>query len=789
MRRPLIVVALGFMAGIIIAVYAALPLAAYAILSAVSAVLSILLFRFKRPRLRLAATLLLLAACGAAYYSARFSAHDLSVELTQQLISVRGIITDEPSVQQLPARSPRSMPMSSTSFSLDVSAAQANGDWLPTRGKLRAHVGEGSRQWQCGDEVIITGDFVPDRAARNPGERDMRQYWLRRGYLGSVNADSAGNVAIVGSSAWRAPIRLIFAGKDSMRNYLAANLPDFSARMLTCLLLGDRWALSADEQQKYVRTGTVHFLAVSGMNVALLAGSVWLILTILGLGARPTAAIVAVVTISYALLSGLQPPILRAAAMSIALCIGYWLERKPDGLNSLGLAALIVLVLDPSDIVNIGFQLSFASVAGIVLLNERIRNFIFGDRSLQERLTMPSERRLIRDSARSHIENALSISLAASAASLPLVAYSFNYISPLIPLYNLILGPFFWIIMVIGLPATVLGPVVGLAAWPFLTASDYLSRALDAVTEFLSHLPATPLYTRSPHLAWLLIYFALLLFLVARPRLKIRFAYAAGIALALANVFIWTQWIEPPRRPSITVLDVGDGCAAITETTGGHHVLYDAGSATISSVGEKIITPYLWERHISRLEAVIISHADSDHYNGVMAVIERFRVEQVILPTCMEHTPAGRELISEITLRGVPIKYLSRGDTLQLGETTIAAIHPPAPPSAFDRQVINETSLVIRLDDPAGSILLAGDAQTKALAALERQRELLRADILLAPHHGRKTEGIEQFLAAAAPRLVLISAKELPCAAYQQWPNIVTRDAGAITLPLPVAAP
>ena len=789
MRRPLMLTAAAFAAGIAAAAaFSPRPLVALALATAVAAAALPVLRARSSPGAALALVMVAVAGTGGAWYSARTPQANADARARssgRDIACLCGVVRSEPRIRAFPCLDRE--PIESTSFVLAVRAVAGGGTWIPAKGRVRVRIGEAARRLQYGDEIILSCILRSYRGRRNPGGFDARRHFLRQGIVAGAWAPLPANAVITGRRGGLPGARYVFAAKRAMRAFVSDRFSPGSAATIRCLILGERHALPAERLKDFRHTGTIHFLAVSGLHVGLLAATVWFLLALPGVGRRTTAAVVILVVLCYALLGGMRPSILRAAVMCAAVCAGYIVERRPDLLNAIGLAAIVVLLIDPADVLSAGFQLSFVAVLGIAVLGSRLRNRIFGDPTLEERLTVAEERGVVRYWLRRYVADGLSISIAAWLVVAPLGAYYFNLVTPFTPLINLLFAPLVWLALLAGFPAVVLGPILGGFVEPLVILAGWAASTMNHAAALLARIPATHMYVARPHPGWVVVYFLVLAAVAFGRGLSVRRRYVVVAGLVAANVFVWSAWRLGDSRPLLTALDVGDGAATVLHLSKGATLLYDAGGGLGAPAGERVIAPCLWSRGVRRIDAIIISHSETDHTSGLIDVIERFPVGTVLLPEGFDRTERGATLLAELRSHDVDVRMVSRGDAFHIGDAAITVLHPPPSPSPFDRATANDASLVVRLEDPAGRVLLTGDVEEKGITGLLRQRGKLAADILLAPHHARRAARLDEFLAAVRPEVIVVSGASPPRdAAYAPYRVLGTWESGAVTVPLSV---
>jgi competence protein ComEC len=486
-------------------------------------------------------------------------------------------------------------------------------------------------------------------------------------------------------------------------------LPPASAALLSGLLLGERRALPPEIDEGFRRAGVYHVLAVSGFNVALVASAVFLLARLIGFGTRSAAAGAAVAVVGFGAVVGPQASVLRAVVMAVLVLAALLLDRDTAVLNSLAAAALLILALRPFDLLEPGFQLSFAATAGIVLA--------------------PHPRNVVLV--------ALTVSAAAQAAVLPITLWHFHQVSVVGLVANLAVVPLAAVATVVGLAGVVLafvweaaGQVALEAVWPVLLAQ----RAAVAVA---ATLPGALIYLPSPPAVAVACYtVALLAGAVAwrlrrtDPRAMRSLLATGGGALVLAvGLAAWPLVHPADGRLRVAVLDVGQGDALVVEGPDGRAIVIDAGpgGAGRLDAGERAVSPYLWWRGLLRVAATVITHEHTDHAGGMAAVRERFPGADVW--TARDLTTAPRALGGAVV-------------------TALPLIAGPRP---------NDRALVLRVEYGAVSFLLTSDVPGVVEHALVDRHWSLRSTVLKVAHHGARDSSVAPFLAAVRPTVAAVS--------------------------------
>jgi competence protein ComEC len=676
LRTPLVPIAVAFAAGI--GATAVLPAALWWALwlAAVGAV--VILLGLDRPIGAAMAVFASVLAIGALRAAAPpLPANDVARLSLPREARLDGRITAEP-VRLAPER---------LRVLLDVSAV----DGAPRTGRVQLTIYGSGVSLQAGQRIDVTARLRHARGFRNPGGFDYAAFLARDDIhlLGAANARSI--IVVDATTPWAVEIR---------RRALAAmerSLPPVSAALLGGLLLGARGDLPADVLDGFRRAGVYHVLAVSGFNVALIASAVFAT-AVLARAARRTAAIAAiVVVVGFAAVVGPEPSVLRAAIMAVLVLVALLLDRESSVVNSLALAALVILTARPGDLGDPGFQLSFAATLGIVLA------------------PIP----------RGYVLGSIAVSLAAQLAVLPITLAHFNQVSTIGLVVNLAVVPLAGLATVLGLAAVAVSAVSDVVAgaifdatWPVLIVLRGLVRIGASVPGALLHLPA-PHWTAT--IAYAIGLGAALLAWTERndrPRIThVAGACAFWLLLAASLIAAWPLIRPPGDRLRVTVLDVGRGQAIVVERPDGRSAVVLAG--TRPETAERVVAPYLWDRGVREIAAIVAAH---DAHDTAARLRKLFTVRDASrdpLPT-VEVIPDTRGSVTAVTVELGLASFLVALDANAL--VTRPARHPTVltldvaagQPSAPTGATISVLSVGARERDRGFNTFSSADAWRRA---------------------------------------------------------------------------
>jgi len=536
---------------------------------------------------------------------------------------------------------------------------------------------------------------------------------------------------------------------DALRADLArplrALVPEPESGILLGIVLGERASISRELASAFASSGTTHLLAISGFNMTLVGTAVALALR----GrARPVACAIATVgaIVMYSVLVGLAPSVMRAALMASVASCGLASGRRAATANALCVAVTAMLFADPAATGDLGFVLSAAATAGLVLWQA----------PLAARLTpLPGP-----------LREGLATTLAASAPTLPIVAAAFGRLSLVSPLANLVAVPLFPPLMLAGAAASVVGALSLDLARPVALVAYGCALVLRSVVEMFAALPLAAVSVPSGPLTGAIVALALvaaargapmirwrppplriarLSFAAPRPSFAApRAALLAVPALVVAGALAW-----PSADPQVRVraLDVGQGDAYLVEL-GGATLLIDGGPDPARLMEQLGASLPPWRR---RIDVLVLTHAHLDHGAGLIAALDRYEVGMTLEPAGLNPGPLA-DLWAAGIARAHAVRHVVRaGQRVHVADAVIAVLSPEDDPR------VDTPSLVLRIERGRFSALFMGDATDEALATLLLEPELLRSRLYVPPHHGAATPHGVPLARAVRPEVALIS--------------------------------
>ncbi len=581
-----------------------------------------------------------------------------------------------------------------------------------------------------------------DRERHNPG-------MMGGGRLYAYLEDVRGAEEIKGN-----PLNKWFQqNRDKLNQYLKTHFDSDSAALLSAITTGERSVMSEDLKDAFSTTGLAHLLSISGTHFGLFSMLIFGIFRIV-IGSVPyrflqrltiyltpsqASAIVSLpFMFFYLIISGASIPALRSFIMINIFLLGLLIGRKGFWLNSLLFAAFLICLWEPSAILNISFQLSFLAVLFIGLCIKE---------GGPQKGSEPSgcwQRSIHRVAGM--FKNTLLMSLSASLGTTPLVAYYFHYFSIISPAANIFITPFIGFILV---------PLSLLSAFVFMLSGHYpLQGLIAAITEtairgvrLFASIPAADIKMPSfPLIAVIIFYAGVMIYIVKGLGIMLRYV-SASVSILVFSGIIALPMISWKDDMAVTYLDVGQGDAAVIEASG-KIIAIDTGRTG------KELTSYLRYLGKRSIDALVITHADTDHSGGTSHVSKRLRVKEIWDNGLLVY-PDGPDGFKKTYIR-----HLERGDVLETEGLTITVLHPYKGFYTFsdsEAAAENNDSLVLKVRGKKSSFLFTADAADEAEWDMVHLGRWLKSDVIKVSHHGSRTSTTEDFLGAVSPDIGVIS--------------------------------
>lgn len=659
---------------------------------------------------------------------------------------------------------------------------------------------------EIGNVVQVDGELMHFEKATNPGQFDEANYYKVQGYRFKCISDSVIQKTSNSSLFWRVTKKI----KSKILNVYERVLNPEEYGLCAAMLLGESTFLDSEIKELYQKNGISHLIAISGLHITIIGMAIFRGIRKIGARLNIATIITIIFLIYYGVLTGFSVSTKRAVVMMIIFLMAEIVGRTYDIFSAMALSAFLILIQNPMQLYQVGFQLSYGAIIGIVLIYSNVLH------ALQ---------------VKNSILSGCLMSVCIQITTLPIVLYWF-YEFPLYSIViNLFLLPLSSILIGLAFLVGIIG-ILDIGVTSFLTGGvHYLLALIKILCKFFEQLPGCTQIWGKPSLTLIFVYYIgiivgisiVIYFLKLRGKMfeiyeelneeEMLLAINTNSKGAEAKMFEGIQiknksiaipnidefpkeirkylpkkkkfatilikmCLEPlnyhlilsamlilcilflPRRSKglqITMLDVGQGDCNYIETENGRNYIIDGGSSQIKQVGKYRILPFLKSKGRQRVDAIFISHSDEDHINGIIELIEaEFEIGQVILPELVNKSEAYLQLEDVIRQARIPIRYIQKGDKIIEQEFVIQCLHPE-PKFSYSSENAYSTVLKVLYEDT--TILFTGDVENEGEEALceSIKQEPCKVDILKVAHHGSKNSNTEELIARIEPNLSLIS--------------------------------
>jgi len=519
-----------------------------------------------------------------------------------------------------------------------------------------------------------------------------------------------------------------------MQDVIRESFPERTRAFLDAILLGDRYELDAADKTCLSEAGLYHVTAISGLHCAFLLS---LLTFLIGLHRRKLLCAVSIPILAfYALMVGLTPSIVRACVMLTMLLIAPIFERESDPVTSLSLALLLILAQNPFAVKSVSLQLSFAAMAGLITLTEKLYSRI---------------REKKRSRAAWFVLGSLATTAGALVFTVPLTAFYFGYLALLTPLSNLLCLWAAALTFVTGLAATLLGfiwlPLARLVA----VAPHFGAMYLLTAARGLTRLPWHAVYFANSYLKfWLVYVYAMFAACYFLERGKLRWLMAGGLAVATLALTVWLNTL-PMRSGSLhmVALDVGQGQSVVLHSKDAT-ALIDCGSSSYLDAGD-VTADYLQSVGIHALDYIVLTHYHDDHCDGLEVLLSRLKADMLVLPDIEPDDELRAGVLALAEQFGIPVRFVRDTEVLPLREASIT-VYPPLAEGDMNEECLSALCTAGDFD-----ALFTGDMDANTEYLLITAHAMPDVEVLMVGHHGSRYSTGGDLLAEVKPETAVVS--------------------------------
>ncbi len=688
-----------------------------------------------------------------------------------------------------------------TRFILKIEKLTDSQKSFPVVGKIRVTAYGRLPELHPGDRIAFHSKIRSIHNFNNPGGFDYKRYMSFKKIWGTSHF-SENKVKILERDAQNQWLSSTLSVRSKISTFIEQTGNGEPRAVLKALIIGEKNEIPKSLRQAFNRTGISHLLAISGLHIGIVATVSffffsWMLSLVppllwrawVGKGA---ALLSLLPVLTYGMIAGMSPSTQRAVIMVSIFMMTFLFKREQDPMNTLALAAALILVFYPPALFSISFQLSFSAVFFI----------IYGLSVLpaMKQKHEPGLTGFMRSRVKYKLFTFFMVSLLAILGTLPIVMYYFNQVSLVGLLTNFFFIPVIGFLVVpLGLIAVCILPFsTSLAGICMKTSAMILDYAINVVY-FISAIPFSGMKAITPGWLEICCFYLLLLIIIHLADIRKTNASASfrgdtpqpisasgsgrsflflkqkGIAITAvlllivlcADTIYWMHqrfWHKDLRA---TVIDVGQGSSTLMELPGGHTILVDGGGFSDNSafdMGEKVLAPLLWRKKIMTIDTLILSHTHSDHLNGLLFIAKHFNVKKVLSNHQKANTAGYREflkIIKQEKIRHPDYESLPR--EFSINDVRLKILYPPVDflqkINQYAWRNSNNNSLVVKAEFGSKSFLIPGDVMAEAeeeLVAMHGNN--LKSTALIAPHHGSHTSSTNKFLSRVKPEVMIISA-------------------------------
>jgi len=722
-------------------------------------------------------------------------------------LTIEGVISDNPQVS-----------LDRTELVVSSSRVVRNGEYIPASGRLLLNIGEPYR-FHYGEVIRFTTRLRIPHNFANPGGFDYERHLRYKGILVRGFVNDASGIVVLRSETGN-PLRTMMERfRDRIRTSIQQTAPSIEGKIIQAMILGEQKEIPRETMDRFNRTGTTHIIAISGFNIGIVAvftlfalrlflrSSEYLLLRWNRVTISTSFAIL--VVILYTFIAGSGISVVRASIMVVLFMVAILINRERDLYNTLALAAFLILAVSPPSLFDISFQLSFAAVASLLFLMPRLTALLPPPISLDSSgLGKKAWLLYLMNKALRTLILFCLATLSATLGTLPLILLYFNRLSLITLAANLLVVP---ILGVIAIPFSLL-IVLAVPISPALThfivqVSEALVRISLFIVEELAALPWASVYVATPTVPEMVAFYCLLISLAflldawnkkrsglppGKRAVVWKIMVVSVILFFTFNTILFHARDLHSGRLVFTALDVGQGSATLIRFPNGQRMLVDGGGFFDDSfdVGKYVLAPFLWHEKINRVDTVVLTHPHPDHLQGLLFILENFRVREVWTNGDEPDSPLYRSFLQGVHDRGVVLNRLSdRTPEIATSGVRIRILNPqgasktlravssdllpadvettdtgdpvaPALPVGRRSRIADETndrSLVIRFSFGKHSFLLPGDITEPVERRLIDSAVDLRSDVLFVPHHGGFRSSTPPFLEKVRPQIAIVS--------------------------------
>ncbi len=604
---------------------------------------------------------------------------------------------------------------------------------------------------EYGNLIEIKGEYSAPEVARNYKGFDYSQYLKTLNIYGTIKVEES---KIINKNQLSPILISINNIKEKMIDNANKNMPKRTANLLLGILIGERDNIQEDIIESFRTANLSHILAVSGAHTSYIILGITYLISKSKTPKRIGYIITIINLLIFIIITGASYSVVRACIMAIVVIGAKICYRKENFFTSICISLIIILIQNPFAINDIGLKLSFMGTAGIVIFNKSITNFF------------------IKLKIKQKIAEALSVTFSAQLMIMPITILNFNIISLTFFISNILASPLLGIIIIFGFISIFISSILNpISKILFLILHIFLE-LLILVSKVTEKIPGSSILVRTPNILFAIVYYILILFfnyffvikqnptrrfhkkiikIITIKNIKNAFKVIAVVFLIMLLLTRIVRIINPTLK--IYFIDVGQGDSTLIVTPKNKKILIDGGEGKTN-----VLFQYLLDRRINKIDYIIISHFDSDHCNGLIEIIEKMRVENIVMSKQSKESEEYKKILEIIKQKNIKVSSVKAEDKIIIEKNLYIKILNPA--EKFEFQDLNNNAIVAKLVYKNFSMLFTGDIEKAEENLAKKYKNELKSTILKVAHHGSKTSTSEEFLKYVEPQIALIGVGE-----------------------------
>jgi competence protein ComEC len=617
-----------------------------------------------------------------------------------------------------------------------------------------------------GNTVKICGTLKKLQKGTVPGQFNEFLYYKAKGVDYKVFAKS---VLVVNPklSYYR---QFLYQLKDKGTCIFEKYLNDENAGILSAIILGEKSELDAETKALYLKSGIAHILAISGLHISMIGLFLYRILKKLFMPNEIVVPVTIMFLVSYGWMTDFSVSTNRAVVMLSISLIAILIGRTYDIISSMCLSAVIILIQEPFQLVNSGFQLSYGAIIAVVSVYPCIRSFVFPSKvttekeiygifsffQIQLKHTVHNEKfdqiKIIDKAV-----DSLLLSSSIILVTLPVLLWNYSEISFYSVFLNIFVLPLVPVLLGTGIGLLVVGNVSLWISYLFTFPIQWILAAYHVMCDIVLVLPFSILTIGKPSIYQVVGYYIILSISILLANIRENWKYFGFIVISVFCIVIKLN----TSQLTITAIDVGQGDSFLIQKCGGTTIMIDSGSSSEKELTKYKVVPFFKSRGIRTLDYAIITHSDEDHVSAIKEIMETsneagsVRIKNFVMPRIAKPDENYVQLEQTAKENGVTVSYIEKGNCIKAGNLELKCLHPY---DGFVTDEANDYSTVLSLHYKDFSMLFTGDVSNEGENALIENEELGHHTVYKVAHHGSKYTNNIELLEKISPKYAIISA-------------------------------